>query len=173
MGIHGSKRNTTKLVNGVITTVPVGKPVDHQNEFAASFGGPVRIPFLFNGHDKLFFYLAYDKAHARTAPSYTTTSGPTTLMQSGDFTELLSKAQSNNTRENGPGYFIYDPTSATCVGNSCTRKAFMGIKNGLPTQNVIPSSMISPIAQKMQSYLPPPIVRRHPRQLLRRNPERF
>ena len=148
-----------KLVNGVITTVPVGKPVDHQNEFAASFGGPVRIPFLFNGHDKLFFYVAYDKAHARTAPSYTTASGPTTLMKSGDFTELLSAAQSSGTGasgQTGPGYLIYDPTTQTCVGSSCTRKAYSGIKNGLPTPNIMPAGQISPIAQKMQSYLPDP-----------------
>jgi len=150
-----------KLVNGVITTVPVGKPVDHQNEFAASFGGPVRIPHLFNGQDKLFFFLAYDKAHARSAPSYTTASGPTTLMQSGDFTELLNATQSKNTGAsgaNGPGYQIYDPTSATCTGSNCTRQPFMGMKNGLPTPNIIPASEISPISQKMQSYLPPPSV---------------
>ncbi|HEX3966555.1 MAG TPA: carboxypeptidase regulatory-like domain-containing protein [Edaphobacter sp.] len=133
-----------KLVNGVITTVPVGKPVDHQNELAASFGGPVRIPHFFNGHDKLFFYAAYDKAHARSAPTYTTASGPTTLMKTGDFTEA--------------GFNIFDPTTATCTGNSCTRKQFMGVKNGLPTPNIIPASEISPITQKMQSFLPEPSV---------------
>ncbi len=165
-----------KLVNGVITTVPVGKPVDHQNELAASFGGPVRIPHLFNGHDKLFFFVAYDKAHARSAPSYTTASGPTTLMQSGDFTELLNATQSNGTgagAQNGPGYLIYDPTTQSCAGSSCTRKAFTGMKNGLPTPNIIPSSEISPISQKMQSYLPAPTHLRHPEQLLRWNSERL
>jgi Carboxypeptidase regulatory-like domain len=148
-----------KLVNGVITTVPVGKPVDHQNELAAAIGGPITIPHLFNGHDRLFFFAAYDKAHARSAPTYTTASGPTTLMQAGDFTELLNAAQSASTgagAQNGPGYLIYDPTSATCTGSNCTRKAFTGMKNGLPTPNIIPSSMISPISQKMQSYLPTP-----------------
>jgi Carboxypeptidase regulatory-like domain len=143
-GFTAINATTKKLVNGVITTVPAGKPVDHQNELAASFGGPVRIPYLFNGHDKLFFFVAYDKAHARSAPSYTTASGPTTLMQSGDFTEVP--------------YLIYDPTTQSCTGSNCTRKPFMGIKNGLPTANVIPSSMISPISQKMQSYLPAPTV---------------
>ena len=70
--------------------MPVGKPVDHQNEFTAALGGPVIIPHLFNGHDKLFFFVAYDKAHARSAPTYATQTGPTTLMQWGDFTELLT-----------------------------------------------------------------------------------
>ncbi len=137
------------IVNGVVTTVPVGKPVDHQNEFTAAVGGPVIIPHLFNGHNKLFFFVAYDKTHTRSAPTYATQTIPTTLMQGGDFTELL-------TANGGPGFLIYDPTTQACVGNSCTRKPFMGMKNGLPTTNVIPSSEISPISQKMQSYLPTP-----------------
>ncbi len=148
-----------KLVDGVITTVPVGKPVDHQNELAASFGGPITIPHLFDGHDKLFFFLAYDKAHTRSAPAYSTASIPTTLMQSGDFTELLNATQSAGTgagAQNGPGYLVYDPTTQACTGSNCTRKALMGIKNGLPTPNIIPASMISPISQKMQSFLPDP-----------------
>jgi hypothetical protein len=158
-GFSAINATTKKLVNGVITTVPVGKPVDHQNELAASFGGPIRIPHLFNGHDKLFFFAAYDRAHGRAAPSYTTASGPTTLMQAGDFTELLNPAQSANTgagAQNGPGYLIYDPTTQSCAGSNCTRKAFTGMKNGLPTPNIIPASEISPISQKMQSYLPTP-----------------
>ena len=137
------------IVDGVVTTVPVGKPVDHQNEFTAALGGPVTIPHLFNGHDKLFFFVAYDKTHTRSAPVYATQTVPTTLMQAGDFTELL-------TANGGPGYLIYDPTTQSCVGSSCTRKPFMGMKNGIPTQNVIPASEISPISQKMQSYLPQP-----------------
>jgi hypothetical protein len=149
------------VVNGVVTTVPVGKPVDHQNEFTAAFGGPIIIPHLYNGQDKLFFFVAYDKTHTRSAPAYATQTVPTTLMQGGDFTELLSASQSALTGAagmNGPGYFIYDPTTQTCNGSSCTRKKFSGMKNGLPTPNIIPASEISPIAQKMQSYLPTPTV---------------
>jgi hypothetical protein len=158
-GFSAINATQKKLVNGVITTVPVGKPVDHQNELAAAFGGPITIPHLFNGHDRLFFFAAYDKTHGRSAPSYTTASGPTTLMQAGDFTELLNPTQSAGTgagAQNGPGYLIYDPTTQSCAGSSCTRKAFTGMKNGLPTPNIIPSSEISPISQKMQSYLPQP-----------------
>jgi hypothetical protein len=148
-----------KLVNGVVATVPVGKPVDHQNELTASFGGPVRIPHLYDGRDKLFFFAAYDKAHTRSAPAYAAATIPTTLMQSGDFTELLSAAQSAGTGAagmNGPGYLIYDPTTQSCVGSTCTRSPFMGLKNGLPTPNLIPLGEISAISQKMQSFMPTP-----------------
>ena len=154
-GFTAPAATVSTVVNGVIVKTPAPKPVDHQNEFAAAFGGPISIPKLFNGHDKLFFFAAYDKAHTRSAPSYGPASVPTLLMRTGDFTELLSSTVIGGVP--GPGYTIYDPTSATCVGNSCTRKPLMGIKNGLPTANVIPAAMISPIAQKMQSYLPDPI----------------
>ena len=148
-GFTAANATQKKLINGVVTTVPAGKPVDHQNEFAAAFGGPISIPKLFNGHDKLFFWVAYDKAHTRSAPVYATQTVPTTLMQQGDFTEL-------NAGAGAPGYTIYDPTTLSCTGNSCSRKPFMGLKNGLPTANVIPASEISPISQKMESYLPTP-----------------
>lgn len=148
-GFTAAAATQKEFVNGVITTVPVGKPVDHQNEFTAAIGGPISIPHLFNGHDKLFFFAAYDKTHTRAAPSYSAQTVPTTLMQKGDFTELL-------TANGGPGYSIYDPTTQSCTGSSCTRQPFMGMKNGLPTANVIPASEISPISQKMQSFLPVP-----------------
>ena len=151
-----------KLVNNVITTVPVGKPIDHQNEFTFAVGGPVKIPHLYDGHDKLFFYSAYDKTHTRSAPSYTTATIPTTLMQQGNFSQLL-------TANGGPGYILYDPTTlGACSAVSTTgpcRYAYgesysgtpgpAGNPSGTPT-NIIPAGEISPIAVKMQSFLPTP-----------------
>src|ERR1035437_6842576 len=46
-------------VGGVITTVPQGKPQEHQNELSATVGGPISIPHLFSGRDKLFFNATY------------------------------------------------------------------------------------------------------------------
>ena len=58
--------NTQKVLqNGVLVTVPGPKPPEHQTELGFSVGGPVKIPFLFNGHDKLFFYATYDKFRSR------------------------------------------------------------------------------------------------------------
>lgn len=153
-----------KLVNGVVTTVPVGKPVDHQNEFTFAIGGPISVPKLFNGHDKLFFFAGYDKVHTRAAPAYATATIPTTQMQNGDFSQLL-------TANGGPGYQIYDPTSlSTCTTNStngpCRYQYGYGpgigagpagnpVLTGAPI-NVIPAGEISPISQTMESFLPTP-----------------
>jgi len=158
-GFTAPAATTQKLVNGAIQTVPAGKPGDHQNEFTASVSGPISIPHLFSGRDRLFFFAAYDRTHGSTAPSYSTGTVPTTLMRTGDFTELLSAAQAKGTGAagaNGPGYLIYDPTTQTCVGSVCTRKPFMGMKNGILTPNIIPANEISQISQTMQSFLPAP-----------------
>jgi len=155
--------------NGVITSVPAntlgnhGKPVDHQNELSASFGGPIIIPHVFNGRDKLFFEGTYDRAHTRTPPITGSNTLPTTLMQQGNFSQLLAA-------NGGPGLSIFDPTTqASCTAhstNGACRYAFgqsapaAGVTGpaGAPVgtvTNIIPANEISPIAQKLQQFLPP------------------
>jgi hypothetical protein len=149
-GFTAPAATVQKLVGGKLVAVPAGKPGDHQNEFTATISGPISIPHLFSGHDKLFFFSAYDRTHGSTGPAYATTTIPTTLMRTGDFTELLSA-------NGGPGYTLYDPTTLTCTAaGNCTRAAFKGLKNGVPTANVIPANLISPISQAMQAFLPAP-----------------
>lgn len=152
----------TEVINGQIVKLPAGKPQDHQNEFTFSVGGPLSIPHLFNGHDKLFFFGSYDKFHARSAANPKQTTIPTTKMRTGDFSELLAS-------NGGPGYVLYDPTTqAECTANSTTgpcRYAFgqspgsgpgpEGNPSGTPT-NIIPVGEISPIAQYLEQWLPDP-----------------
>jgi len=148
------------------------KPPDHQNELTVSVGGPISIPHLFSGHDKLFFYGTYDKVHTRSAPAYGYDTLPTTLMQKGNFQELLSVANGGLGNSSSVNYPIYDPTSlASCTahntaGAPCRYQYGYGPgigigANGNPVAlgsgapiNVIPASQISPISQKMQSFLP-------------------
>jgi hypothetical protein len=148
------------LVNGVITTEPAGKPQDHQNEFTASVGGPLSIPHLFNGHNKLFFYASFDKFRSRAGSNPGQVTIPTTAFRSGDFSALLAAPYK---------YILYDPTTlAACTSHSTDgpcRYAFgqaysgtpgpRGGPTGTPT-NIIPAGEISPIAQYMQKFLPTP-----------------
>lgn len=134
------KAQTVKNAQG--QTVQAPKPYEHQNELSMSVGGFV--PFT---HKKMFFFGAYDRFHDRYYVSPSLYTIPTTLMRTGDFTELADA-------KNDP--IIFDPTTNSCVGSVCSRQPFKGMKNGVPTNNVIPSSYISPIAQKMESFLPAP-----------------
>ena len=129
------------------------KGAEHQGELSLTFGG--HIPHTGN---KVFFFFAYDRFHSRRAANPALFTIPTPLMISGDFTELnggvgtggLSGTGANNKA------LIFDPTSNTCAGSSCTRTPFQGMKNGLPTYNVIPTSYLSPISMKMASFMPAP-----------------
>jgi hypothetical protein len=127
-----SKANVVTNASGNL--VPASpKPDEHQSEFVASGGGP--IPFT---RKKGFFYVSYDKFHGRTGINPQTLTVPTTLMRQGNFSELLSQ------KVPVP---IYDPrTNAACSAGLC-RTQYMN--------NVIPTDQLSPIALKMQSYLPP------------------
>jgi hypothetical protein len=128
------------------------KPVDHQNELSVTVGGHVP------GTKRVFFFFGYDKYHNRTQANPTTFTVPTALMKNGDFTELNGGVGSgglSGTGSNNPA-FLFDPTTTTCSGNTCTRQPFQGLKNGVPTNNVIPASYISPIAKAMEQFLPDP-----------------
>lgn len=124
---------TATVTNSAGQVVPSPKPDEHQSELVGSAGGP--IPFT---HHRGYIYGTYDRYHGRSGinPNFITV--PTTLMRQGNFSELSVP--------------IYDPTStAACTaanrGTLC-RNPFPG--------NIIPANELSPIAQKMESFLPAP-----------------
>ncbi len=127
------------------------KPVDHQNELSVTIGGHVP------GTKRIFFFFAYDRYHNRTQANLTNFNIPSTLMRKGDFTELNGGVGIGGLTgtANNPA-FLFDPTSTVCSGGTCTRRPFQGLKNGVPTNNVIPDSYISPIAKAQQQFLPDP-----------------
>lgn len=138
-GFAGNTATKDELINGVITRVPAGKPVEHQNELSASVGGP--IPFT---HKKGFFFVNYDKFHSRNGVQPAPFTIPTPLMTQGNFTEL------------GSATYLYNPLTNACNGSTCTRQPYMGLANGVPTANVLPSSAISSISAFEQKFLPKP-----------------
>ena len=128
------KAATVKTPAGL--TVPAPKNIEHGNELSMSVGG--RVPHTGN---KLFFFFAYDKYHSRLNDPPGQITIPTLAQEQGDFSALADAS-------NDP--FIYDPASNSCAGGVCTRTAFVyGGKN-----NVIPPGRISPITQKMESFMP-------------------
>lgn len=144
-----NKAPTVKTANGTFVSNP--KPVDHQNEFSATFGGHVP------GTKRVFFFVAYDKYHNRSQRNPASYTIPTLLERAGDFTELNGGVGTGGLTGNvGNPAFLFDPTSTTCAGAVCTRQPFQGLKNGVPTNNVIPTSYLSPISLAEESFLPAP-----------------
>lgn len=127
-------------------TIQCPKPDEHQNEFVAAGGGPIP---LMKKHG--FFYLTYDKYHGRSGVNPNFLTIPTPQMKNGDFSQLTYVPTGSQTPVPLP---IYDPTTdATCgtvnsIATCRTQFSYNGVNN------VINPSMLSPIALKMQSYLP-------------------
>jgi hypothetical protein len=157
----GSPSNTVPtLVNGALVNLPGPKPPEHQIELGYAVGGPITIPHLISGHDKLFFYTTYDRFRSRIGANPVVGSLPTLLERQGNFTELP--------------YNIYDPASQTsCTthngGVPCRYEFGYGAGGGtatnttnpgnavlIGTPNVIPAGRLSPIAQYQQKFLPTP-----------------
>ena len=111
------------------------KPVSRFNQYGGMFSGPVWIPKLFNGKNKVFFMFANEGVQdALPAPS--TGTMPTAAERNGDFSSLLNV---------GAIYTIYDPnTGVVAAGGRVARTPFPG--------NVIPSNRISSIAKNYLQY---------------------
>jgi len=52
------------------------KPAERQNDFGGVFGGPLRVPHLYNGIDRTFFFMSYEGLRLRL-PQFNLTNVPT------------------------------------------------------------------------------------------------
>lgn len=149
---HGSVydffRNAALDANSwVNNTGGVGKSVNTQNDFGATFGGPVRIPHLYNGRDKTFFFFDYEGFRFRTGNNNFDTF-PTEAFKSGDFSALLPQTQlydptthnpiPGNILSNDPNY-----TPSTVVSNIL---ALLPMTNGSLQNNVLDTTVSSTTA---------------------------
>ncbi len=94
------------------------QPTGRSNNWATSVGGPVRLPWLYNGKDKLFFFFSYNafkdvKTEEATAVNRTV---PADAHRRGDFSDLL--------KLDPVRYQIYDPRTARLVNGVVTRDPF-------------------------------------------------
>ena len=97
--------------NAVFGPKTATKPLDTQNDFGASVGGPVRVPWLYNGRDKTFFFFNYE-GFRQVNGGKSLLSAPTQAMLSGDFSALLTPVTVNG--QNFQAHVLYDYT--TCTG---------------------------------------------------------
>jgi hypothetical protein len=97
---------------GVCTAKPT--PVFHFNQYGLTFGGPVRIPKVINGKDKLFFFFAWEGLRDKTPQSQLTTV-PTDDEKNGDFHALLASGAGGSANQ------LYLPGSGTLASGKFTR----------------------------------------------------
>jgi len=114
----------------------IPKSPNHINSFGFEVAGPVFIPKLLNGKNKLFWMIAYEGMRQRSAdPGVVTV--PQSEWRAGDFSTLF----------NGQGQQvqIFDPLTTAKDG---TRQPFAG--------NKLPANRVSPVAAAAMKYYPAP-----------------
>lgn len=144
---HGSvyeyNRNTILNANGWYRNhVGLPRPEFKENNYGFTFGGPVVLPRVYDGHDKTFFFVNYER-DGNVQPLLITGNVPTQAMRSGDFSGLVDNK--------GKPIAIFDPATTTLVSgttNTYRRTQFPG--------NVIPPGRINNIAAKVLNYYPAP-----------------
>ncbi|MBI4909143.1 MAG: TonB-dependent receptor [Acidobacteria bacterium] len=135
---NGWERN--KAVGALLASNPnaaVPARKFRNNTFGFEFDGPIYIPKLVDGRNRLFFLVSMEGLRERN-PSTQVRTLPQAEMLTGNFANL--KGATNQQ------VVIYDPLST--VPATALRTPFAG--------NAIPQSRISPIAAKVASFYPKP-----------------
>ena len=115
-------------------------PVTIENNFGGTVGGPIIIPHVYDGRNKAFFFVAWDRAQYVAYSSAGLTSVPSMRERQGDFSDWVTST--------GALIPIYDPTTTAIVNGVVTRTQFPG--------NIIPPTDIVPQAIVLNKLLPPP-----------------
>ena len=112
-------------------------PVTHYNQAGLTVSGPVWVPKVVDGRNKIFWLFAFEDIQSRS-PNTTIFSVPTAAMKAGDFSKLLAVN----------GTVIYDPYTAvkSATSTTITRAAYPG--------NKIPANQLNPIAIKYAQFIP-------------------
>lgn len=91
----------------------------HQNQYGFTFGGPVWLPHIYNGHDKLFFFTGYQFQRTTSSSATSNAYVPTAANLAGDFsvTDPPPGTPTDPNQCSTPQQ-LYDPaTGAALVGN--------------------------------------------------------
>ena len=112
------------------------KPPNHINQFGVQASGPLWIPKVFNGKNRVFWMLSWESLRQRSADP-DVKQFPLMNWRQGDFSDLYN-AQ-------GQLVTIYDPFSTKADG---TRTPIPG--------NKLAASQLDPVAVKVLSFYPPP-----------------
>ncbi len=121
-------------------------PAFVQNQFGATASGPVVIPKVYDGRNKLFFLFNYEGFRQREGNNYTGLY-PSAAQLAGN---LPDNSAGTGLFPTSSAFCRTNPSSAHCVNiiNPATNQPFPG--------NVIPTALLNPVTQKAIPFTPIP-----------------
>ena len=145
-----------------------------RNDYGFTFGGPIRIPKVFDGRNKSFFFVNFEQFRQANVTANTVDTVPTPAYRTGDFSNALCNSYQgggvgatggtcvpyaaitlNGAAAVDPGNgiklvqgTIYDPYSTRSVNGQNTRSPY--------PNNIIPLTQLDPVSLAVQKLLPLP-----------------
>lgn len=148
------------LVNEVLNAntpwVGTARPVSRRHDWGFTFGGPVAIPNVYDGHNKTFFFFNWEQYRENQNVTNQAITLPTAAFRAGDFTRALTGRTlcaapcPTTTDPLGRAVLegtIYDPASDSTAPNGAR------LRNPFPL-NAIPLARMDPVALKVQALIP-------------------
>ena len=125
-----------------------------QNDYGFTVGGPIRIPKVYNGTDKSFFFFNFEQFRQSASISNTVAIMPTAAQRIGDFSGALT----GNCATVTPGV---DPVNSQICLNQVFNPDTTRVVNGITVRdpfagNKIPLTAMDPTAKVIQDMLPLP-----------------
>src|SRR6185436_1558119 len=130
------------------------RSLDRKHDYGFTIGGPVRVPWLYDGRNKTFFFFNLEKYRNVTRSSGSLATVPTDAYRRGDFSAALT-GRSLGTDVLGRPIMenaIYDPRTTRTVTVNNTQYI---VRDPFPN-NVIPTALLDPVALKVQDLIPKP-----------------
>ncbi len=144
------------------TLLPGAEQTEHvrnkarQHDYGFTFGGPVRLPKVYNGTNKTFFFFSFEQYRQKNINNSLPDTVPIPAYRTGDFSNLITAENRLVTTAAGaykdplgrtiPSGTIFDP--ATDAGG--------GVRNPFPN-NQIPVTRFDPVAVKILALVPNPL----------------
>ena len=124
------------------------RPRNRSHDYGFSVGGPVRIPKVYDGRNRTFFFFNFEQWRLKASSSGTFSTVPTSAYRQGDFSAALTGRVLGTDVAGRPilENQIFDSLSTRVVNGQTLRDPF--------PNNVIPSNRIDPIAAKIQAMIP-------------------
>ena len=136
------------------------KPRQRRQDYGFTIGGPVKIPGVYDGHDKTFFFFNWEEFREFSLQNTTSQTVPIAAYRAGDFTRAMTgrvlcpstacttafaDPRGNQILEGQ----IFDPNSTSVVNGLRVRNAYAG--------NQVPVAQFDPVAVKIQNLIPLPL----------------
>lgn len=144
-------------------------------DFGGSFSGPVRIPHVYDGTNKTFFFFSYEEYLENGTINNTAATVPLPAYRNGDFSQLISLSGNQNVKVGGQNFVdplgrtilsgqLFDPNSTfttTCnkaafPTATCTAGSLVQVRNPIQGNQISPT-LFDPVALRVLSLVPQPL----------------